>query len=443
MRIRDLSIRAKVLVTILGALVVTLGVATSYSFRYWEREQYELTASHALMMGTTAVGQVQAALAHGQIGAARRQLDGLVGMPPIEGYRVVGRDGRILMSSDTSEEGESATRHSLPDPWDIPPEGRMVGGHGTAELGVVLPLSNVGGPGGRATLELLIGRDRIQQAIRRGRTFGLTLTAVLALGYAVMLGAMMEREIIGPFRRLEDTVATQQRQLTERAGFAEVGALASEVAHEIKRPLAGIRGALELIGQEYAMSESERKLLGQMQDELAYVDETIRDLLSLARPVGLQTRPVDVPSTLDAALARLVGMPAAQGVKVERRCDGAIPPVAADQARLEQAFLNLCVNAVEAMPRGGSLTVSARRHGGEVEVAVADTGVGIPRENLDRILKPFFSTKPHGTGLGLPLVARVVAAHGGRVWVESEVGKGTTVHVALPVREDGWRANGS
>ncbi|MEK6611035.1 MAG: ATP-binding protein, partial [Gemmatimonadota bacterium] len=88
----------------------------------------------------------------------------------------------------------------------------------------------------------------------------------------------------------------------------------------------------------------------------------------------------------------------------------------------------------EAMPGGGTLTVTTRSGGEDVAVDVADTGVGIAPENIDRILKPFFSTKPYGTGLGLALVARVVASHGGRVWVESEVGRGTVFHLRFPVR---------
>jgi signal transduction histidine kinase len=130
-----------------------------------------------------------------------------------------------------------------------------------------------------------------------------------------------------------------------------------------------------------------------------------------------------------------------------------------DAARLEQAVLNLCVNAVEAMSEGGRLTITTRVTDGTVDLDVADTGVGIPPENVDKILKPFFSTKSFGTGLGLPLVARVVAAHGGRLWVESETGAGggphgTTFHVHLPAAGSAaapaegtggkaWPANGS
>jgi len=492
MSLRDLSIRAKVLVTALGALLVVLGVATTLSLRYWEREQFSLTSENALMAVAGAKEPVEAALAHGQVGIIRDELKNLVARPPAVGYRLVSSDGMVLLSSWRGEEARRRPGTPLPSPWDIPPEGQVIGGHGDSTLSAVVAVTGVGAPGARATLELVLGVARIDDAISRGRTFGFILTIILALGYAIVLGAMMEREVVGPMRQLRSGIArarageegvriglrqrdefgrlgasvdallakddaqarlaaTQQRELTEQAGFAEVGALAAQVAHEIKRPLAGIQSAMELITQEYAMSDAERKLLARVEDELQHVDETLRDLLSLARPVGLNSQPLDLHFVINGALARLSGLPGADRVTVERRFDPQLPVVTGDAARLEQAVLNLCVNAVEAMPDGGRLTLTTRGVDGQVVVDVSDTGVGIPPENLERILKPFVSTKPLGTGLGLPLVARVVAAHGGRLAIESEVGRGTTFHIHLPVvaptappgTEGTWPASGS
>ncbi|HXY20787.1 MAG TPA: ATP-binding protein [Gemmatimonadales bacterium] len=479
----DLSIRAKVLWTALGALLVVLGVATTFSLRYWEREQLALTSEHALMAVAAAQGPVEAALAHGQVGQVREELRRLVARPPARGYRLVASDGTVLLSSDYSEESHGRPGRALPSPWDIPPEGQVIGGRGDSTLSAVIAVSGVGGPGGRATLELVLSVSRIDDAIRRGRIYGLVLTALLCLGYAVVLGAMMEREVVSPMRKMrrgiarasageqgvrigltrkdefgrlgasvdrllekdEEAVrlaATRERALTEQAGFAEVGALAAQVAHEIKRPLAGIKSAMELITQEYAMSDDERRLLVKVEDELQHVDETIRDLLSLAKPVGLNAQPVDLHAVIDGALARLAGLPGAARVTVERHYDARIPRLMGDPTRLEQAILNLSVNAVEAMGEGGRLTITTRLAEGEALVDVADTGIGIPAGNLERVFKPFVSTKPLGTGLGLPLVARVVAAHGGRVTVESEVGRGTTFHVSLPVKHGGAEQGG-
>jgi signal transduction histidine kinase len=492
MRLRDLSIRAKVLVTALGALLVILGVATTVSLRYWEKQQFGLTSDHALMAVAAAKGPVEESLVHGQVGGIRDELKALIARPPAEGYRLVSSSGVVLLSSDRGEENRRRVGRPLPSPWDIPPEGEVLGGRGDSTLSAVIPILGVGGPGGRATLELILSVRRIDDAIRRGRTYGFLLTLVLVIGYAVVLGAMMEREIASPMRQLRKGIArarageagvriglatrdefgrlgesvdallaqeeaaarlaaTQQRELTEQAGFAEVGALASQVAHEIKRPLAGIKSALELIAQEYAIGDAERTLLARVEGELQHVDETIRDLLSLARPVGLNAQPVDLHGVLDAALVRLSGLPGAERVTVAREYDPRVPVIRGDAARLEQAVLNLLVNAVEAMPDGGQLTVATRAGDAMVDLDVRDTGVGISAENLDRILKPFVSTKPLGTGLGLPLVARVVAAHGGRLSVESEVGRGTVFHIHLPVATNGsragteepWRASGS
>ena len=479
MSLSDLSIRAKVLWTALGALLVVLGVATTLSLRYWEKEQFALTSDHALMAVAAAKEPVEAALAHGEVGIIRDELQAMLAHRPAVGYRIVSSEGLVLLSSTRAEEGHVRPGPPLPSPWDIPAEGRVVGGHGDSTLSAIIAVSGVGGPGAKATLELQLGVGRIDEAIRRGRTYGFILTLVLVVGFAAALVAMMEREVLGPMRQLrrglarasagEDGVriglerkdefgrlastvdallerdeakarlaATQQRTLAEQAGFAEVGALAAQVAHEIKRPLAGIKSAMELITQEYAMSDAEKNLLSRVEDELQHVDETLRDLLSLARPVGINAQALDLHAVINAALMRLSGLPGADRVTVQRDFAPGLPPMTGDAARLEQAVLNLGVNAVEAMPEGGRLTVTTRVADGVVELDVADTGVGIPPENQDRILKPFFSTKSFGTGLGLPLVARVVAAHGGRLWVESETGSGggphgTTFHVHLPV----------
>ena len=130
-------------------------------------------------------------------------------------------------------------------------------------------------------------------------------------------------------------------------------------------------------------------------------------------------------------------------VAVVRDYDPKVGQILGDAARLEQAVLNLCLNAVEAMPEGGRVTVTTRAGEGTVAIEVADTGIGIPPENLAKILTPFFSTKALGTGLGLPLVARVVAAHGGTVSVESEVGKGTAFHLEIPAKEAAWQVSAS
>jgi signal transduction histidine kinase len=160
--------------------------------------------------------------------------------------------------------------------------------------------------------------------------------------------------------------------------------------------------------------------------------------------VGLEKKPTNVTQVADAALVRISGLPGTDRVTVLRDYDPHAPQVLADAGRLEQAILNLCVNGIEAMPEGGRLGVAVRAvAGGGVEVSVTDTGSGIPKDVQDQILKPFFSTKATGTGLGLPLVARVAAAHGGKLAFQTEPGRGTTFRLELPTGGTAWPANAS
>jgi len=236
MGLRDLAIRAEVAITILGSLLAVLGLASVFSLRHWGQEQFALTSEHALMMAGTARNPIEAASARGQAGWAREQPGSLGCRTPFDEFRVWGRGGKVLMSSRPEEEGVRRAGPPLPDAWDIPPEGLVVGGRGQAVCGAVVPLSGVGGVGARAGLDLPIASRRIEAAIRRGRTCGLMLTAVLGIGYALVPGAMMEREIIRPLRKLERQVESQRRELTERAGFARAGELGKGTLFHLEIP---------------------------------------------------------------------------------------------------------------------------------------------------------------------------------------------------------------
>jgi signal transduction histidine kinase len=170
-------------------------------------------------------------------------------------------------------------------------------------------------------------------------------------------------------------------------------------------------------------------------EQLDHLTETMRDLFSLAKPVGLEAEEIGLNDILDDALLALSGHPALQGVTVVRDYGAGNARLSGDRKRLEQAILNLVLNGLEAMPGGGRLTLRTHQLPPDrVEIEVQDTGVGIPAGELEKITLPFYSTKPSGTGLGLPLVTRVIAAHEGTLALESEPGKGTTVRVRLRAR---------
>jgi len=167
--------------------------------------------------------------------------------------------------------------------------------------------------------------------------------------------------------------------------------------------------------------------------QLERLSDTMRDVFGLAKPISVERESVDLCDVLNDALLQLAANTTTAAITVRRDYTPELPEVQGDARRLELAFLNLMNNAVDAMPDGGVLTIRASAREDAVDLSFADTGCGIDKADVQNVIKPFFSTKASGTGLGLPLVARVIAAHDGQLRIESEKGEGTTVYVRLPL----------
>jgi signal transduction histidine kinase len=461
-RLRELPLRTKLAVTVLGTGLLVLGVATQWSFRYWRAEAVAVVEQQALMAALSVRTTVESALMHGQKAQARAGLRRLGATAPVTGARVYAADGTIVLSTEETEEGRRPAGVWLPSGRDVPEGGLVRQAEDGQAVRAFLP---VAAPGA-TLLEVRFTVAPLQAAMTRGARLALAMLIGSLLAMGLIFALMFEREVMGRVQRvswllerpersgrdelrsLEVSVAElvqkerdaareaaeQRRRIAEQAGFAQVGELAAEMAHEFKRPLASIRTAMELLKQEYALESGGSVLIGRLDAQLDRLSETMRDVFALAKPADYAPEPLDLQAVIDGALMQLAGHPAAHRVSVVRSYDD-MPPVYGDAKRLEQALANLLLNGAEAMPQGGTLTVRAGPAGeGWVEVEVTDTGVGIPPEEIERVLKPFYSTKPAGTGLGLPLVGRVVASHGGRLTLDSEAGAGTTARVHLPVR---------
>ena len=243
------------------------------------------------------------------------------------------------------------------------------------------------------------------------------------------------------------TIGTAMREAeSERAQAEAFGKMAAGLAHEVKNPLAGIRGAAELLGARSG-SERGRETAGLIVREVDRIATLLDDFMIFARPGALRLAPVNLHRVLDDVLDVLAVDPLGARCRVERNFDPSIPELLADGDRLVQVFLNLGRNALESMiDREGTLTIASRLRldlrvdlgGGErvptVVVDFEDTGCGIPESLRDRIATPFFTTKPAGTGLGLALARHLVAQHLGTLQVESQTGRGTRARVLLPLR---------
>jgi len=226
----------------------------------------------------------------------------------------------------------------------------------------------------------------------------------------------------------------QERQLYNSEKLAAVGQLAAGIAHELGNALAIIGGSVQSLLKNHRGSSLSREYLEVILRNVTTSDRIIRSLLSFARPREPSFSPTDIAQILEVTHLLLKGELAKHHISLFWHFSPDVPLLMADAEQLQQVFLNLLLNAIQAMPEGGSITLTTTfdSETETVQVKIEDTGGGIPQENLIRIFDPFFTTKPKGTGLGLSISDRLVRAHGGDICVMSPEGKGTTFIVSLP-----------
>jgi signal transduction histidine kinase len=230
-----------------------------------------------------------------------------------------------------------------------------------------------------------------------------------------------------------------EAQLSEYEKYASLAQLALGAAHEINNPLLGILSHLELELKE-VHEEERREEVEQCIEGAKRISQAVRGLLNYARPAPLTISRISVERLLADTMHFLRHQPMFRNIQVNTEIDEDLPVISADANQLSQILVNLLLNAAQAMPEGGRITISARKIKFEenIEIAVADTGVGIPADILPHVFEPFFTTKRNkGTGLGLSISQSYVHSHGGDIRIESLPGRGTTVRLTLPVRQQG------
>ena len=259
------------------------------------------------------------------------------------------------------------------------------------------------------------------------RKDGSTFPLHLSVGESNVNG---ERRFTGILHDLTARVGLEA-QLRERTALAKLGEMAAVLAHEIKNPLAGIRGALEIVGGRLPAGNPDAPIVKEIIARVDSLDAMMKELLLFARPPQPQRSPTDIVPLIQTTVALLKRDHDAVHVDVE--IGGSAPPVLADPAMLTMVIQNLLLNGVHAMAGHGRIRVGV----GNVDdrwcrIAIADDGPGIPAEIRDKIFTPFFTTKRRGTGLGLPTSKRFVEAHNGRIDIECPPTGGTTVTIELP-----------
>jgi len=267
-----------------------------------------------------------------------------------------------------------------------------------------------------------IGREVI--GLRRD---GTTFPVHLSVGEMSVAGA---RTFTGILHDLSARVSLEAR-LREQASLVRLGEMAAVIAHEIKNPLAGIRGAVQVIGSRLTPESRDAAVTREIVTRIDALNGLIQDLLLFARPPQPRPRPVDVSSLVATTIDILRSDPVVAGVEIG--VDGTSPPVLADPELLKIVFQNLLINSAQAMRGKGRIGITLKSSNGRCEVRVADAGPGIPVDIRDRLFTPFFTTKARGTGLGLSTAKRLIEAQGGAIRVEFPGDGGTTVAVTLPL----------
>ena len=274
-----------------------------------------------------------------------------------------------------------------------------------------------------ATHRLASGESRVRVAVNQTDEVG-----ELGRAFNDMSGA------------LADTTARMQelhrREIERASQLATVGELAAGVAHEIKNPVVGVSGGLDLVRRRLGRDTPLAPIIDEMGRQLARIQQALQDLLTFARPTTPMLAPVSANGAAERAV-RLV-QPAADraGIELRTRLHASAPRITADEEMIHQALVNVLMNAVQATPPGGQVIVGVNTSsdGDAVEITVADTGRGIDHEELEHVFKPFYTTRHTGTGLGLPITREIVVRHGGTIAIDSTPGNGTTITLRLPLR---------
>jgi signal transduction histidine kinase len=310
---------------------------------------------------------------------------------------------------------------------------------------------------GTAGLVTLVYLPHVVGVDHGAMTIGYLLEIPVFLAVGMLIGLIVDRQ--EHYRRgLEvqaETLAQSHRDLQEQTRLlleketqlrradrlSALGQLSAGLAHELRNPLGAIKGAVEILQDDYPAGHRKAEFFAILLKEVERLNDVLTNFLSFARPATPHFAPVDVRAVLAALEGLISGQARTHRVQIFTSFDAGPSRVMADETLLKQAFLNIMLNGVEAMPEGGDLAISTRPPPGStpggrpewVEVVFDDTGLGIQEADVGRIFDPFFTTKKDGTGLGLAITYRIIENHHGTIRVVSQPGQGTTFVVTLPL----------
>ena len=246
-------------------------------------------------------------------------------------------------------------------------------------------------------------------------------------------------DLSAAFNQMTRDLRDSRNEVIRAERLATAGRMAASFAHEIRNPLSSMRMLAQMLVQQKDLPISKREQsVGYILEEIKRIDAIVKGFMDFARPAALELAPHDLNQALEEVLNLMEPNLNHHQITLVKNFDPDLPQVQSDRDKLKQGIMNIMLNAMEAMPEGGTVEVEASRHGDRVRVDVLDTGVGIPSEHshrhkMEQLFEPFFTTKVQGSGLGLANTRRILEQHGGGVTIGSTVGKGTRVSLWLPL----------
>jgi len=483
------SLRSKTILSVSAILAVIIGTGTWINIGYQRAQMESALEDNVLIISNTIDKSLANAMLDGKSKEVQHILEAVGGGHNIRAIKIFSTNGVILKSSKRWQIGRrvdpTTQKWYLEGQFKKPIKRREEG-----IFSVLFPIENAEPcyrcHGATAALNGILAVD-VSMVATQEKVGELSKTMILwAFGVtatlAIFLSLFLTRYVTNPIQELIATMERAERGLEARVQvksaddigrlgeafnsllsklerarrrveryhyeqmkradrLASIGEMAAGIAHEIKNPLAGIAGVIQVLKRDSPAGDPKRAVLDEVLSQVERMDKAVRNLLSFARPPEPKMTMVDVNELVSRLLDFLAPQFAKNGITPERKLTAGLPWLVLDPDLMQQAILNIALNAIKAMPDGGRFTVESRAEPpvgdvpGAVKLLFSDSGEGISAENLSRIFSPFFTTRQQGTGLGLSITQRIVEQHNGDISVQSDPGHGAVFSISLPYPE--------
>jgi signal transduction histidine kinase len=511
------SLKTKITVFMIAVLVVAIGFGTWLNIDFQIHELRKLTEEKVTILANTIERSLNTAMLEGRSHDVQRIVEMVGTHNKIGGVRLLDTEGTILRSAKVYEIGKKSSldlssRNLEDEPSfiieDKDEKGEMILRNFRPILNrpecfhCHVPSQKVNG-----VLEVDVSLAEMKEHVGRLKKTMVIWAIAITFSLALALSALLSKLVTNPITDLMNTMAKAEEGLDVRAKvtsedelgrlahsfnsmiiklnkakkkveklhyeqmkkadrLATVGEMAAGIAHEIKNPLAGIAGVIQILGRDLPADDSRQTIIKEVLDQIDRLDKAVKNLLSFSRPPMPNLTQVDINALLEKITAFLTPQFGKNGVLLRKEYSENMQRISGDPELLQQVFLNIILNGVQAMQDGGELTIKTEtgmtpdyvlhrmghaedrddmsdhpeaRHEA-VAVSITDTGKGINVENLDKIFNPFFTTRQQGTGLGLSITQKIIEQHGGGISVDSSPGNGTTFTIYLPAAKEGFPA---